>query len=279
MYNAIRAADSDVSDNDVSDLERYGPWALIAGGSEGVGPCFATELAAAGFNIILLARKPGPLEAAATAARDAGAEVRTLAVDLTAADLADRVAAITADLEVGLLLINAGANAYGEHFIEGDVERFLEVADLNIGARMTLCHHFGKRMAERGRGGILMVGSLSGYTGSPYTLVYNGAKAFSRVFAEGLWYELRPHGVDVVEYVVGAIRTPAMERRGMTMGPHVADPADIAREGLAHLGDGPVFNSELVGGDATAESLCGYPRGPVVEGMADALLSTGIYDA
>jgi len=260
------------------DLQRYGPWALIAGGSEGVGASCAEELAACGFNLVLLARKPEPLADAAERARGQGAEVRTLSIDLTSPELLADLAVVTGDVEVGLLILNAGANAYGEHFIEGEVDQFLEVVDLNVAARMRLCHQFGSSMAQRGRGGILMVGSLSGYVGSPYTLIYNGAKAFSRVFAEGLWYELQPHGVDVVEYVVGAIRTPAMERRGMKMSEGVADPAEIAREGLVHLGDGPVFNSALVGGDDTAVALSGYPRPPVVQGMAEALKQTGIYD-
>jgi short-subunit dehydrogenase len=260
----------------MTDRDRYGPWAVIAGGSEGIGPCFATELAAAGFNVVLLARKPGPLEETAELCRAAGSEVRVLSVDLTAPDVIARLAPTTDDLDVGLLILNAGANAYGKHFVEGEIEQFRTVVDLNVASRMALCHHFAPRLVERGRGGILMVGSLAGFTGAPYILAYNAAKAFSRVFAEGLWYELAPLGVDVVEYVVGAIRTPAMELRGMNMD-GASEPADIAREGLAHIGDGPVFNSEMAGGDATAAALSAYPRAPVIEGMAQSLLATGLY--
>src|ERR671919_223444 len=203
------------------DTSRYGPWAIIAGGSEGMGPEFAQQLAADGFDVVLLARKVEPLEETAALVRKTGVEVRTLSVDLTDPDVVDRIRTVTDDIDVGLLIY---------------------------------------------------------YAGAPYTLIYNAAKAFSRVFAEGLWYELRPHGVHVVEYVVGSIKTPAMARRGMRFGPGVSEPADVAREGLEHLADGPVWNSLLAGGVDTADGLSAYPRAPVIEAMAENLRNTGIYD-
>ena len=260
------------------DVSRYGPWAVIAGGSEGMGPEFARQLAANGFDLVLLARKVEQLEDAAALVRKAGVEVRTLSADLTDPDVVDKIRTVTDDIDVGLLIYNAGANAYGTHFLDGELDRFQTVVDLNVGGRLALCHHFGGFMTERGHGGIMLVGSVAGYTGAPYTLIYNAAKAFSRVFAEGLWYELRPHGVDVVEFVVGGIKTPAMARRGMRFGPGVSEPADVAREGLEHLADGPVWNSLLAGGVDTANRLSGYPRAPVIEAMAENLRNTGIYE-
>jgi short-subunit dehydrogenase len=259
------------------DRDRYGPWAVIAGGSEGVGAAMATQLAGAGFDLVLMGRKPEPLADTAEACRARGVDVRTLAVDLTAPDMAARVAAATDGLEVGLLIYNAGANAYGTTFVDGDLERFSTVVTLNTTSRMALCHLFGRPMRDRGRGGILLVGSFATYSGSPYIAVYNAAKAFSRIFAEGLWYEMAPHGVDVVEFVVGGIRTPAMARRGMKFGPETAEPEDVAREGLAHLADGPVWNSELAGGQATAERLSAWPRGPIVTAAGDNLKALGLY--
>jgi short-subunit dehydrogenase len=237
----------------------------------------ADQLAADGFNLVLLGRKPEPLAEAAERARAHGTEVRTLAQDLTAPDVLDRVQAATEGLDVGLLVYNAGANAYGTAFVDGELERFSTVVTLNTTSRMALCHHFGRAMKARGRGGIMLVGSLAGYAGSPYIAVYNAAKAFSRVFAEGLWYELAPFGVDVVEFVVGGIRTPAMARRGMKFGPETAEPEAIAAEGLAHMGDGPVFNSELAGGVAKAEELSAWPRQPVVAAAGDNLKALGLY--
>lgn len=225
------------------DLTTYGPWAVIAGGSEGVGAEFATQLADEGFNLLLLARKPGPLEHTAEICRARGVEVRTLAVDLTSDTAVSRVTEVTADLEVGLLVYNAGANSYGEPFTRGDLPRHQSVIDLNITTMLALVHHYAEPMKERGRGGILLVGSLAGYVGASHEAVYGAVKAFGRIFAEGLWVELREHGVDVLELVLGVTRTPAMERAGLDFsmpGLVVSEPADVAREGLAHLADGPV---------------------------------------
>jgi len=259
------------------DKDRYGPWAVIAGGSEGLGQAFARQLAGYGFNLLLVGRKPAELDATASMVAGDGAEVRTLSMDLSDPGSAQRVGEVTAGLDVGLLIANAGANSYGSRFLDGDLDKFATVLDVNIGSRIRLVHHFGNRMKDRGRGGILMVGSMAGYRGTPNTVLYNASKAFGRVFAEGLWAELGRHGVDVVEFVVGAMRTPAMARRGMTFGPGVADPELVAAEGLAHLGDGPVWNSEMAGGDPTAVYLSRFPREPVITEATDMLRSSGLY--
>ncbi|KKW66242.1 short-chain dehydrogenase [Mycolicibacterium elephantis] len=234
----------------MTDLDTYGPWAVIAGGSEGVGAEFARLLAEAGLNLVLIARKPAPLEQTAEACRRLGVEVRTLAVDLVAADAVDRIVAETADVEVGLLVYNAGANTCSEHFLDGALTDFQKVIDLNITTMLALVQHFGRPMRERRRGGILMVGSMAGYLGSVRHTVYGGVKAFGRIFAESLWLELRDHNVHVLELVLGVTRTPAMERVGLNFdvpGLRVADPTEVAREGLEQLAHGPVF---VAGGNA-----------------------------
>ncbi|MFV1362221.1 SDR family NAD(P)-dependent oxidoreductase [Mycolicibacterium elephantis] len=234
----------------MTDLDTYGPWAVIAGGSEGVGAEFARLLAEAGLNLVLIARKPAPLEQTAEACRRLGVEVRALAVDLVAADAVDRIVAETADVEVGLLVYNAGANTCSEHFLDGALTDFQKVIGLNITTMLALVQHFGRPMRERRRGGILMVGSMAGYLGSVRHTVYGGVKAFGRIFAESLWLELRDHNVHVLELVLGVTRTPAMERVGLNFdvpGLRVADPAEVAREGLEQLAHGPVF---VAGGNA-----------------------------
>jgi short-subunit dehydrogenase len=228
----------------MTDLDRYGPWAVIAGGSEGVGRAFAIQLAEAGFNLMLIARKPAPLEETAAECRARGVQVRPLALDLTAADAVSRVIDEMADVEVGLLIYNAGANTHSEEFLDGDLAAFGSVVDLNITTPLALVHHFGRAMRDRGRGGIMLVGSKAASVGSVRHTVYGGVKAFGQTFAEGLWIELRDHGVDVLELVLGVTRTPAMERVGLPMdipGMEAADPEDVAREGLAKLSDGPLW--------------------------------------
>lgn len=253
------------------DKNVYGPWAVVAGGSEGVGASFAHRLADAGINLVLIARKPGPLRQTADEARARGVEVRTLELDLLDPHALTSIRTRTEDLEVGLLVFNAGANSYGHEFVGGDLGRVQGVLDLNITAQLALTHHFGARMKERRRGGVLLVGSLSGYLGQAQISVYSAAKAFSRVFAEGLWLELLPYDVHVLELVLGVTRTPAMERAGLRMdlpGLRVAEPDDVAREGLEHLADGPVW---VAGGNAaTAEQRSGLPRAELVRDAHEA---------
>ncbi|MDG4669022.1 SDR family NAD(P)-dependent oxidoreductase [Mycobacterium sp. 236(2023)] len=225
----------------MTDLSTYGPWAVIAGGSEGVGAEFAALLAHAGVNLVLIARKPAQLEATAARCRAMGVQTRTLAIDLV--DGVDEVIAATSDLEVGLLIYNAGANTCSEEFLDAPLPEFGRVIDLNITAMMALVAHFGRPMRDRRRGGILMVGSMAGYLGSTRHTVYGGVKAFGRIFAEGLWLELREYDVHVLELVLGVTRTPAMERVGLNFdvpGMRVAEPADVAAEGLDRLPFGPV---------------------------------------
>ncbi len=228
-------------DRAVTDLRAYGPWAVIAGGSEGVGAEFAALLADAGIHLVLVARKPEPLQQTAARCRALGVQTRTLAVDLV--DGFDEVIAATSDLEVGLLIYNAGANTCSEEFLDGELPAFGRVVDLNITAMMALVHHFARPMRDRRRGGVLMVGSMAGYLGSVRHSVYGGVKAFGRIFAESLWIELREFDVHVLELVLGVTRTPAMERVGLNFdvpGLRVAEPADVAAEGLQRLPFGPV---------------------------------------
>jgi short-subunit dehydrogenase len=236
----------------MTDVGKYGPWAVIAGGSEGVGAEFAKQLAGNGFNLVLIARKPGPLDDTARLCRDAGAQVRTVAMDLLDPEAVSRIAAETADLEVGLLIYNAGANTCSQPFLDAELTDFGRVIDLNVTRMLELVQHFGRPMRSRGRGGILLVGSMAATYGSMRQSVYSGVKAFGRLFAESLWLELREHGVDVLELVLGVTRTPAMERVGLNFdvpGLAVSEPVDVAREGLENLSNGPVF---IVGDNAAA---------------------------
>lgn len=249
------------------EISKYGRWAVIAGGSEGVGAEFARQLAGDGFNLMLIARKPGPLEGTARQCREIGAEVRTLALDLTDPESTSRIIAETADLEVGLLVYNAGANTCSVPFLDAELADFRRVIDLNMMRMLELVHYFGRRMRSRRRGGILLVGSMAGTHGSVCQSVYTGVKAFGRLFAESLWIELREYGIDVLELVLGVTRTPAMERVGLNFdvpGLSVSEPADVAREGLANLANGPVF---IAGGNAEAiHQRSGPDRAAIVLG-------------
>lgn len=256
----------------MTDVHRYGPWAVILGGSEGVGASFAVQLAADGFNLVLVARKPEPLEATAAAARALGVDVRALALDLTSGTAVESLFEATADVEVGLLICNAGANSYGHSFLEGDLAGFGSVIDLNVTTPLACAQHYGRVMKERRRGGIVFIGSLSGYLGSLRESVYGAAKAFGRIFAEGLWLELREYDVDVLEFVLGVTRTPAMERVGLNFdipGLRVGEPDEVARQALASLADGPVVIAD--GNERVAQMRGGLDRAKLVLGSHEAM--------
>ncbi|MCB2065594.1 MAG: SDR family NAD(P)-dependent oxidoreductase [Novosphingobium sp.] len=224
------------------DAAKYGPWAVIAGGSEGIGPCLARHLAEAGINLVLIARKPEPLENAARELRAAtGVEVRTLGLDLTAPDMLDRVRDATGEIDVGLLIYNAGASHTFGPTIDWQPEDIVRIIRLNVEGQAVLAHHFARKMAERGSGGIVLMGSLAGVAGSPGVVPYAGAKAFSQIYSEGLWWEMRHHGVDVLHVVVGQTDTPAMERLGIVYPEGTAvGPEAVARVTLENLANGPV---------------------------------------
>jgi short-subunit dehydrogenase len=225
------------------DAQKYGPWAVIPGGSEGIGAAIASRLAQAGINLVLIARKAEPLQRVADELRQRfGIEVRTRGLDLTAPDMLGSVRAVTDDIDVGLLVYNAGASHRTGPYLDWPLEDVLRVIHLNVDGQAVLAHHFGNRMRQRGRGGIILIGSMAGNAGSPSVVAYAGAKAFSQIFAEGLWWELKQHGVDVLQVVVGPTDTPAMERLGITYHEGEAVTADeVADHALANIADGPVF--------------------------------------
>jgi len=237
--------------------ERYGPWAVIAGASEGTGRSFARQVAAKGLSCILIA-KDGPLEeAAAEIRRESGVEVVTANIDLAGDDAASRIFAAVGDREVGLYVSNAGADWAGERFLEHDIDDWLALGHINADTMLRCVHHFGQGMKARRRGGILLVNSGACYGGSKYLAIYCAAKAFQLNFAEGLWSELRVYGVDVLSIVLGKTDTPGYRRRregrGVSVGSReeegLACADDVAAEGLERLPFGPVHNFGLADED------------------------------
>jgi hypothetical protein len=225
------------------DAKKYGPWAVIPGGSEGIGAQIAHRLAKDGLNIVLVARKQGPMdELAAKLQAEHKVKVRTLSLDLTAADMLDKIRKVTDDIDVGLLVYNAGAAHKTTAFLDSSLDDALRIIRVNVVGQATLCYHFGTRLAQRGRGGIIIIGSMAGNAGSPSVVTYGGAKAFSQIFAEGLWWELKQRGVEVLHMVVGPTTTPAMARMGIFYHEGEAVEADeVARLSLENIANGPVF--------------------------------------
>lgn len=226
---------------------KYGPWALITGASEGVGAEFALRLADAGLNCLLVARREGPLAELAAQVRARGVECVTASVDLTANDATARIAAAAGEREIGLLIANAGADTNSSLFLDNDVANWERLINLNILTTMRNCHHFGQGMRARARGGMILVGSGSGYGGLYGMPVYCGVKAFDLCFGEGLWAEMRHVGVDVLNLILGRTDTPAHRRISESNGrpfdgSGMARSEDVARVGLEQLPHGPIYN-------------------------------------
>jgi short-subunit dehydrogenase len=202
---------------------QYGPWALIAGASVGLGAEFARQLAAQGLDLVLVARRAGPLEAHACAlAAEFGVQARVVTVDLADPDVMRVIGERTSDIEVGLRVYNAAFSPIGCH-LEQNLADKVRVIDVK-------------------RGGIILMSSMAGLQGSALIATYAATKAYNLVLGEGLWDELREHGVDVLAFCAGATRTPNYEesrpkKTGFFSAP--MEPDTVVSQALATLGKRP----------------------------------------
>lgn len=219
--------------------ERYGPWAVVAGASEGLGAAFADALAARSMNLVLLARRGDVLGTLAAELRERrGIEVRTLVTDLADAGFPEALARETAGLDVGVAIYNA-AYSFVAPLLDRPLEDALRVVDVNVRGPLRFVHTLVPAMITRGRGALVLMASLAGFQGSPRLSVYAASKAFNIVLGESLWAELGPKGVDVVVSCAGAIRTPGYARLLEKEAPGTLDAAEVAERTLASLGHGP----------------------------------------
>ena len=230
---------------------KYGPWALVAGASDGLGAAFAAGLAERGVNVVLLARRQSALDAVAARINSGGrVETRTLAIDLAEPGAASAIAAATSDLEIGFLVYCAGADPNYQPFLANPIEAAEAMVQRNCMVPMQLCHHFAPAMVERGSGGIVIFGSGAGLAGGPNMVAYGASKAFDMVFAEALWAELHDKGVDVVGLILGKTDTPALRQLEHSRGqigsldeapPGSAAVDDVIAEAFANLTNGPTW--------------------------------------
>lgn len=225
---------------DVSTFQaRYGPWALVAGASAGLGEAFARALAARGLNLLLLARRAEALETLAGQLRQTyGVQVRHEALDVGRPDVAERALQLAAGVEVGLLVYNAAHSVIGP-FLDNPLEEQLRVLDVNCRGPLALAHTLGRPMAQRGRGGLVLMTSLAGSQGGPLLASYAASKAFNLVLAEGLWAELGPRGVDVVACRAGATRTPGYASSRPKKSIRLMEPETVVERTLEALGHAP----------------------------------------
>jgi uncharacterized protein len=226
----------------------YGPWALVAGASDGVGAAFAEKIARSGVNVVLLARRADVLDEVAAGIRQrTGCEARAIATDLAVANASHSIIDATSDLDIGLLVYCAGADPDYVPFLENSITAAERMLQRNCLVPMQLIHHYGQRMVERGHGGVIVLSSGAAFVGAANMVAYSATKAFDMIFTEALWCEWKTKGVDALGVILGETDTPALRRmrfeRGLA-GPNAPVPGatpveDVVAAAFKHLGKGP----------------------------------------
>lgn len=223
--------------------DRYGPWAVVLGASEGLGEAYARGIAERGLNVVVAARREALCQQVARdiAARH-GVATHAVTLDLAKADFLDKLRAVTDPLEVGLVVYN-GAAEYTGPFKSQGVESLQRIVAVNCLGPSVVCEHFGPRMLERNRGGLVLMASAAGLAGPAYNAAYGASKAFDMVLGEALWAEWRDKGVDVLSVIGPAIDTPNFRAAAPQDGsmPAAIAPDIVVQEALENLGTTPSF--------------------------------------
>ncbi len=197
------------------DKKRFGPWALVTGASSGIGKEFAQQIAASGINVMLVARRDALLaELGRAISQEFDVQYRALAMDLSQEGFIAGLADATRDIDIGLVVSNAGTGNSGE-FLKLDPQLLQKTLRLNTMAHLDIAHHFGAKLAERRRGGIILVGAMGAENGVPWMANDGGAKAYVHSLGEALHYEFKPLGVYVTVLAAGFTNTAVLEKFGL----------------------------------------------------------------
>ena len=198
------------------DREKFGPWALITGASSGIGKEFANQLAANGFNLILVARRIHQLEEIGKQlAYNYSIQYKTIESDLSESSSIDKIIQATNDFEIGLLISNA-ATGKPRNFFSVEESELKYIIQLNAISHLSLTHYFGKRMAERKRGGVLLVGAMGAKDGIPYMANEAGTKGYIQSLGKSLHTELKEFGLHITVLETSPTETPVLSKLGFT---------------------------------------------------------------
>src|SRR3984893_3395327 len=197
------------------DKKRFGPWALVTGASSGIGKEFARQIAASGINIVLVARREDLLnEVGVQFSKRYGVEHRVVVLDVSREDFIGQLASATNDLDIGLVVSNAGTGNPGE-FLKHDRQLLRETVQLGAMAHLDIAHHFGQKLAKRRRGGLILAGAMGAEGGVPLMANDGAAKAYVHSLGEALHYEFKPLGVHVTVLAAGFTNTAVLEKFGL----------------------------------------------------------------
>jgi short-subunit dehydrogenase len=197
------------------DKKRFGPWALITGASSGIGKEFARQIAASKINVVLVARREDLLkEAGVEFSKRYGVEQRVVVLDVSQEDFIGQLASATDDLDIGLVVSNAGTGNPGE-FLKQDRQLHRRTLRISTMANLDITHHFGAKLAKRRRGGIVLVGAMGAEAGVPRMANDGAAKAYIHSLGEALHYEFKPLGVYVTVLAAGFTNTAVLDKFGL----------------------------------------------------------------
>lgn len=251
--------------------ERYGPWAVVAGAGAGLGEAYARQLARRGLGVVLVDRDGDALARLAGELDDA--DTHSIVLDLGRDDAPDEILRRTADLDVGLLVLNAAASHVG-WFASMDEEAIRTQVAVNVVNPAVLVHRFLPRLLARPRSGIVLMSSQSSRRGAPLVAAYAATKAYLAILAESLWDELGDDGVDVLAVLPGSTRTPgwlsSLPQAGLGTATLML-PDDVVREALDALGSG--IPSIVAGAEnrASEELLDSLPRADAVRMVGEVM--------
>lgn len=185
-------------------------WALVTGGSSGMGLEYARQLAAKGYDLVLVSNREEELQQASeelTQANDV--KVVTRYQDLALENAADELMAFCQEqsIEVEVLINNAGMFFFEELTLENEAKA-MKMMQLHMYTPTRLCLLFGEAMKQRGHGSILNMSSMAAKLPCPGITVYSATKAYLKSFGKSLYFEMRPYGVTVTTVCPAAIATP-----------------------------------------------------------------------
>ncbi len=237
--------------NSIDFSAQYGPWALIVGASHGTGAECARQLAAQGLNCVLVARNSAALQALKNELESSfSVEARAISADLSTNDGVNKTLATLEGIDLGLLVYNAGAPAYPSTFINAPLQTWTDLINLGANSLMSITHAAAKQLSNRGRGGILFIGSQAALGGNKKFAMYTATKAFMLNLGESLWMELKDSGVDVLNFLIQVVDTPTLRKEMQRAGiegsdaetiPGVYPAKTIIELALRELPNGPTF--------------------------------------
>lgn len=221
--------------------KKYGPWALVAGGAQGIGLAFAEYAAREGLNVILVDVNAGMLgKSTQRLASRHGVETLGVPLDLAVGDRLEKLIEAVGDREVGLLVYNAALADVGPFYKAGSgLEHELRKIAVNVCGPLTLLYHLARPMLRRRGGGIVLMSSGTGLAGSPYYAHYGATKAYNINLAEALFHEFKPYDVAVMACIAGMTRSSSAQEfleRGEGTGLQYQSCEDLVEEAMQALG-------------------------------------------